>query len=319
MANDKMTKTEVATMLKEALEPFCETLKDLRPALAHPFRQEDCVMASDGHILISIKAKEAGVSIGKFKEMTDFNAHKAIPQVGSDDLLQARTVERSDLLATIDEMKRLEKERQQVIAADVLGVWLSIEALSRIEVAMRICGADAAQLVWHKDGMVVVQLYNAKGEACVTILSMGFLPKDAHVIALPTHDDDDHCSVTIDWQKGAAAWADIKAELARQEEAERMARREVYMVEVVKRAYIPVYAKDADEARRLCDGENWFDPEDDGDDEWMLGDTVPEVEDLEDMDDCYEHVITRDGIVERYDIYELDQISEEWAKKHKED
>ena len=214
-----MTKTEVATMLKEALEPFCETLKDLRPALAHPFRQEDCVMASDGRILIAIKAKEAGVSIGKFKEMTDFNAHKAIPQVGSDDLLQARTIERSDLLATIGEMKRLEKERQQVIAADVLGVWLSIEALSRIEVAMRICGADAAQLVWHKDGMVVVQLYNAKGEACVTILSMGFLPKDAHVIALPTHDDDDHCSVTIDWQKGAAAWADIKAELARQEES----------------------------------------------------------------------------------------------------
>ena len=318
MANDKMTKTGVATMLKEALEPFCETLKDLRPALAHPFRQEDCVMASDGHILIAIKAKEAGVSIGKFKEMTDFNAHKAIPQVGFDDLLQARTIERSDLLATIDEMKRLEKERQQVIAADVLGVWLSIGILSRIEVAMRICGADAAQLVWHKDGKVVVQLYNAKGEACVTILSMGFKPKDAHVITLPTHDDDDRCSVTIDWKKGAAAWADIKAELARQEEAERMARREVYMVEVVKRAYIPVYAKDADEARRLCESE-WFDPEDDGDDEWMLGDTVPEVEDLEDMDDCYEHVITRDGIVERDEIYDLDQISEEWAKEHKED
>ena len=124
--------------------------------------------------------------------------------------------------------------------------------------------------------------------------------------------------MTIDWQKGAAAWADIKAELARQEEAERMARREVYMVEVVKRAYIPVYAKDADEARHLADS-NWIDPEDDGDDEWMLGDTVPEVEDLDDMDDCYEHVITRDGIVERDEIYELDQISEEWAKKHKED
>ena len=77
MANDKMTKTEVATMLKEALEPFCETLKDLRPALAHPFRQEDCVMASDGHILIAIKAKKAGVSIGKLKEMTDFNGHVA--------------------------------------------------------------------------------------------------------------------------------------------------------------------------------------------------------------------------------------------------
>ena len=306
-------------MLKEALEPFCETLKDLRPALAHPFRQEDYVMASDGHVLIAIKAKEAGVSIGKFKEMTDFNARKVIPQVGLYDLLNARTIERIDLLTTIDEMKWLEKERQQVIAADILGVWLSIEGLSRIEVAMRICGAEAAQLVWHKDDKVVVQLYNAKGEACVTILSMGFKPKDAHVIALPTHDDDDHCSVTIDWQKGAAAWADIKAELARQEEAERMARREVYMVEVVKRAYIPVYAKDADEARRLCDSESWFDPEDDGDDEWMLGDTVPEVEDVEDMPDCYEHVITRDGIVERDEIYELDQISEEWAKEHKED
>ena len=103
-------------MLKEALEPFCTTMKDLRPALAHPFRQEDCVMASDGHVLIAIKAKEAGVSISKFKEMNDFNAHKAIPQVGSDDLLQARTIERSDLLATIDDMKRLEKERQQVTA-----------------------------------------------------------------------------------------------------------------------------------------------------------------------------------------------------------
>ena len=305
-------------MLKEALEPFCTTIKDLLPALAHPFRQEDCVMASDGHVLIAIKAKEACVSIGKFKEMTEIDAHKAIPQVGSDDLLQARTIERSDLLATVDDMKRMEKERQQVTAADVLGVWLSIEGLSRIEVAMRICGAEAAQLVWHKDGKVVVQLYNAKGEACVTILSMGFKPKDAHVIALPTHDDDDHCSVTIDWQKGAAAWADIKAELARQEEAERMARREVYMVEVVKHAYIPVYAKDADEARRLCDSE-WFDPEDDGDDEWMLGDTVPEVEDLDDMDDCYEHVITRDGIVERDEIYDLDQISKEWAKEHKEE
>ena len=305
-------------MLKEALEMFCEPLKDLRPALAHPFRQEDYVMASDGHILIAIKAKEAGVSIGKFKEMTDFNARNVIPQVDFNDLLQARTIERSDLLATIDKMKRLEKERQQVIAADVLGVWLSIEGLSRIEVAMRICGAEVAQLVWHKDYKVAVQLYNAKGEMCVTILSMGFSTKDAHVTTLPTHDDGDHCLATIDWQKGAAAWVDIKAELARQEEAERMARREVYMVEVVKRAYVPVYAKDADEARRLCESV-WFDPEDDGDDEWMLGDTVPEVEDVDDMADCYEHVITRDGIVERDKIYELDQISEEWAKKHKED
>ena len=164
-------------MLKEALEPFCETLKDLRPALEHPFRQEGCVMASNGHILVAIKAKEAGVSISKFKEMTEIDAHKVIPQVGFDDLLQARTIERSDLLATLDEMERLEKERQQVIAADVLGVWLSIEGLSRIEVAMRICGADAAQLVWHKDGMVVVQLYNENGEVCVTILSTVFFAK----------------------------------------------------------------------------------------------------------------------------------------------
>ena len=106
-------------MLKEALEPFCETMKDFRPALAHPFRQEDYVMASDGRILIAIKAKEAGVSIGKFKEMTDFNASKAIPPVGFDDLLKARIIERGDLLAAIDEMKRLEGERQQVCFSPV--------------------------------------------------------------------------------------------------------------------------------------------------------------------------------------------------------
>lgn len=304
-------------MLKEALEPFCDTMNDLHPALAHPFRQEGCVMASEGHVLISIKAKEAGVSIGKFKEMTDFNACKVIPQVGFNELLQARIILRSDLLATIDEMKRLEKERKQVIAADVWGVWLSMEILSRMEVAMRICGAEAARLVWHKDFHVAVQLDNAKGQACVTILCMGFKPDNAHVIALTTQECD-HCAVVIDWRKGAEAWAEIKADLARHEEAERMARREVYMVEVVKRAYIPVYAKDADEARRLCENE-WFDPEDDGDGEWMLGDTVPEAEDLEEMSDCYEHVITRDGIVKRDKIYDLNQISEEWANKHKED
>lgn len=317
MTNDKMTKTDVAAMLKEALEPFCVTMKDLRPALAHPFRQEGCVMASEGHVLISIKAKEAGVSIGKFKEMTDFNACKAIQQVGFNELLQARIILRSDLFATIDEMKRLDKEREQVIAADVLGVWLSIEMLSRMEVAMRICGAEASRLVWHRDSKVAVQMDNAKGQACVTILCMGFKPDDAHVIALTTQDCD-YCDVVIDWQKGAEAWAEIKADLARQEEAERMARREVYMVEVVKRAYIPVYAKDADEARRLCKN-TWFDPEDDGDDEWMLGDTVPEAEDLEEISDCYRYVITRDGIVTRDKIYDLNKISEEWAKEHKED
>jgi len=48
----------------------------------------------------------------------------------------------------------------------------------------------------------------------------------------------------------------------------------------------------------------------------MVGDTMPKVEDLDDMDDCYRHVITRDGIVDRDEIYELDQISEEWAKKN---
>ena len=44
------------------------------------------------------------------------------------------------------------------------------------------------------------------------------------------------------------------------------------------------------------------------------------MEDLEDLDDCYKHVITRDGVVERDDIYELMQISEEWHRKqNKED
>lgn len=95
-----------------------------------------------------------------------------------------------------------------------------------------------------------------------------------------------------------------------------MARREVYLVQVQKIAYIPVYAKNADEARQMVDGDAWFDPEDDGDDEWFLGDEVPETEDLDDLDDCYKHVITRDGVVHRDEIYNLEQISEEWQKQH---
>lgn len=321
MKQSKPTKIEVAQMLNEALEPFCETMKELRPSLAHPFRQkdgdgQDCALASNGHILVRIRAKEAGIAISPFVKMDDFDAHKPIPEVGFEDLMKARTLRLSDLQSAINEMKQYEQEQKQVTAASFGGVWLSLVAVMHIEAVMRICGAEAARLVWKKGGKVVLQLDNEKGQEAVTILHMGFSPDDAHVITPLTTEGCDHCAVCIDWQKGIAAWADIKAEMEREAEAERMARREVYMVQMVKIAYIPVYAKNAEEARQLADSEAWYEPEDDGDDMWLLGDEVPEAEDIDYIADCYKHVITRDGIVERDRIYELDQISEEWQEKH---
>lgn len=308
-------------MLQEALEPFCEGYKDLRPTLAHPFRQKDgdgrdCIFASDGHVLICIYAKEAGVAIGTFKPMDEFNSTKVIPFVGFEDILTARTVRRESLRKTIDQMKQWESEKKQVASARLQGVELSIEALSHIEVAMRICGLDAARLVWNKNGMVMLTADNAKGQTGVNILHMGWSPEGAHVIDVPTDEGCQSEAVRISWQRGSAEWANIKAEQEREQEAERMARREVYLVQVQKIAYIPVYAKNADEARQMVDGDAWFDPEDDGDDEWFLGDEVPETEDLDDLDDCYKHVITRDGVVHRDEIYNLEQISEEWQKQH---
>ena len=307
-------------MLKEALEPFCETLKDLRPALAEPFRQQDSnkcdyVMASDGHVLIRIKAKEAGVAVGKFKKMDEFDAHKAIPFIGFNELLNAWAVSREDIVQTIAKMKAHEEEMKHRTLAELYGVKLSMEALSHIDVAMRICGAEQARLVWHEDFKVLLQLDNGKHQDAVSILHMGMTGDGTEHIFHVAVSKCDGADFSIDWQRGAKAWADIKAEQERKAEEERMARREVYLVQMVKVAYIPVYAKDADEARRLADSEAWFDPEDDGDDQWMLGDEVPEAEDLDMMDDCYQHVITRDGVVERDEIYELDQISEEWQKK----
>lgn len=78
----------------------------------------------------------------------------------------------------------------------------------------------------------------------------------------------------------------------------------------------PVYARNADEALRLCNSAIWVDQGDDWDSEWQLGDTVPEVMDLEYIKDRYNHFITRDGVVSRDEIQERDRISEEWHKKH---
>lgn len=308
-------------MLKEALLPFCDD-SELRPTMAKPFRQKDsdgrdCIVASNGHILIRIRAKEAGVAVGGFTPQEKPNVNNVIPAVGFDRLLSARTVCREDMTRLLADMKHHEETERQVAAADVQGVLLSINGLSHIERAMAFCGADMARLVWAEGSVVMLHLLGSCGREAVTILHMCFNPEDCRRFPLPTQDDCDGSLTTIDWQRGAAAWAEAKQRLEREREAERMARREVYMVEVVKRAYIPVYAKDADEARRLVTG-NWIDPEDNGDDEWMLGDTVPEAEDVDDLDDCYESILTRDGTVTRDEIYELEQISEQWHKEHRE-
>lgn len=323
MANDKKpTRAEVAEVLREALMPFCEKYKDLRPDLAEPFRQQDgdgrdCICASEGHVLICIRSKEAGVAVGGFPKMDRFNVHNAIPAVVFADLLAAKTLRRDDVAKVISDMKAYEDSKRKPAIADLQGVWMSMEGLSHIEVAMRICGAEAARLACHKGVKVVLQLLNEKGQEAVTILHMGLADnkEGRKVFAVPATEGCDEQAVRIDWTRGIREWADIKAEQQRQEEADRMARREVYMVLVVKRAYIPVYAKDADEARRLVDND-FIDPEDDGDDEWMLGDEVPETEDVDDLEDCYEHILTRDGVVDREDIYELEQISEEWHRNH---
>ena len=326
MTNEKKpTRAEVAKVLREALLPFCEEYKDLRPDLAEPFRQQDgdgrdCICASDGHVLIRIWSKEAGVAVGGFPKRDKPCVHNVIPAIGVNNLLAARTLRRDDVAKVISDMKAYEDSEQQPAIADLQGVWMTMEGLSHIETAMHICGAEAARLVWHKDVKVSLQLLNDKGQETVTILHMGLADnaKSRKVFCVPAAEGCDEQAVRIDWQRGIQAWADIKAERQRQEEADRMARREVYMVLVVKRAYIPVYAKDADEARRLVDN-NWIDPEDGGDDEWMLGDEVPEPEDVDDLDDCYESILTRDGVVDRDEIYELEQISEEWHKNHQKD
>lgn len=307
-------------MLKEALQPFCYE-KDwcIRESMTAPFRQadpdgRDCVMASDGHVLIRIKAKEAGVAVGGFRKMDDFNAHKVIPTVDFERRLKARIVRRADMVQMIDQMEQHEAETKQVAVASVGGVQLIIDGLSRIERLMAFCGAEQAMLVWNEENKVMLEMQNDRRQEAVTILQMGAEPDDCRVFVLHTYEAADTADVSIDWQRGSEAWAEAKAKLEREQEAERMARREVWLVQVVKRAYIPVYAKNAEEARRLADKE-FFDPEDGGDDEWMLGDEVPEAENVDALDDCYKHVITRDGVVQRDKIYELDQISDEWEKK----
>lgn len=320
MKEEKLSKKQVGAMLKEALQPFCYE-KDwyIRASMTEPFRQadpdgRDCVMASDGHVLICIKAKEAGVAVGGFRKMDDFNAHKVIPTVGLAHRMDTRVVRRADMRQVLDQMEQHEAETKQVAVASVGGIQLVIDGLSHLERLMAFCGAEQALLVWHEQDKVMLEMQNAKGQAAVTVLQMGSKPDDCRVFTLPDYDDDDRHDIRIDWQRGSEAWAEAKAKLEREQEAERMARREVYLVQVVKRAYIPVYAKNADEAQRLAD-KVFFDPEDDGDDEWMLGSEVPEAEDVDDLDDCYEHVITRDGVVHRDEIHDLDQISEEWEKK----
>lgn len=315
MDNEKTyKKTEVAQFLNEALMIFCEEDKDLRPSLAVPFRQQDCVLASDGCFLIRIKTKEAGVGIGAFRKMDDFDAQAPIPFIGFHELLTSWTVRRVDMVQVLDQMKKYEDETRQPVVADMCGIMLTMKGLSQIEKAMAILGAEQGRLVWHQDNKVVIQLDNGKKRDAITILRLGSSAEKKHVIALPLSIYRDGTDVSIDWLRGMRAWADIKAEMERKAETERMARRAVYMVNVVRSGFIPVYARNADEALSLCSAHlNCLDPEDD-DGCWMLGDTVPEAVDMDDMDDCYESFITRDGVVERDDICQLDQLSEEWHK-----
>lgn len=143
----KPTSKEVAAYLKEALQPFCEQMKGLRPALAEPFRQadhdgEDCVMASDSHVLICIRAKKAGCAVSPFRKMDDFDAHKPIPHIDFNHRLQARTVRRIDMELLLEQMEKHEQEHKQTAVADVLGVLLTIDGLSHLERAMAIFGAE---------------------------------------------------------------------------------------------------------------------------------------------------------------------------------
>lgn len=318
MNNDKkLSRAAVAQYLKEALQIFCDPLNDLRPELADPFRQDDYVMASDGRCLIRIKAKEAGVAVSPFKKMYNFDAQKPVPFIGFNELLNARVVRRVDIVQTIVKLKQFEEEYFQLAVASINGVKLSIECLSHIEKAMAICGAHQARLVWSQDYKVMLELDNEKHCTVVTILLLGLAGEDSkwHVITLPSCKLCENTDVSVNWQKGMEYWNELKAKMAREAEEERMARRTVYLVEVVKIAYIPVYAKDEKEARQLCE-KNFIEPEDDGDDEWMLGDMVPEPVDMEDLFDCYEHVVTMDGVVDRDAVCKLDQISQEYQRKH---
>lgn len=315
MANGKkLSRKDVAQYLKEALEPFCDKT-DIRPALAAPFRQEGCIYATNGKVLLCIKSKEADCSVSPFRK-DGLDVTSVMPVVDFEHLLRSRTVRRKDLKLAIERMQKAENRRPVLAVADFGGVKLDINGLSFIEVAMRICGAEAGRLVWNERFKVMLHFTNAKGQEAVTILLLGCNPEEYQIVSLPIAYYKEGDPVCIDWQRGMEEWAGIKSDMERKEEEERMARRKVFMVEVVKARHIPVYARNADEALRLCNSVIWVDQDDDWDSEWQLGDTVPEVMDLEYIKDRYNHFITRDGVVSRDKIQELDRISEEWHKKH---
>lgn len=311
---DKPTKKEVAAMLSEALQPFCYEDADWAQGLQKPFRQHDCICASEGHVLIRIRAKEAGAAIGQFQKVGKPDVESVIPAIDFEHQLNARIVSRKDMAALIERMKQYEAEKKQLTVADVGGIRLVIDGLSRMERAMAFCGAEQARLVWHEDDKVVVELTNERDQEAVTILQMGCDPKDCRVFTLLTTEATDDADTRICWQRGMEAWREAKEKLAREEEAERMARREVYMVEVVKRAYVPVYAKNADEARYLCE-KHCGEPEKEWDAEWELGDTVPEAEDAEDVSEDYKTCITSEGEVPFDRIFEMEQIGEQWHQQ----
>lgn len=315
----KQTKKEVAAMLSEALQPFCyEDAADWAQGFQKPFRQHDCICATEGHVLIRIRAKEAGAAIGQFPKVDKPDVESVIPVIDFEHRLNARIVSRKDMTALIERMKRHEAEKKQVAVADVGGIRLIIDGLSRMERVMAFCGAKQARLVWHEDNKVVIELTNERDQEAVTILQMNCNPKDFLVFTLSTTEVTDDADTRICWQRGMEAWRKAKEKLAREEEAERMARREVYMVEMVKRAYVPVYAKNADEARYLCD-KHCGEPEKDWEAEWELGDTVPEAEDAEDVSENYKTCITCEGEVSFDRIFEMEQISEQWHQQQESD
>lgn len=317
-----MTNKETSEYLLQAMQHFCGD-NVLRPQFKTPFVQDGWLVATDGRILVRIHPESVDADTDLLNEHerkveaklpNGFrlpNVSMVMPRfLGNDD----RHIDREYLCNFVWQMEEWEHANPSPAILRIGEVYLTINGATRLKQAIRFLGIEFARIGYDDGNKLVLLAASEDGsQNIVQILQMSCRApqqgEDWKLFELPLVSKPLFRIMPVDLERGRDAYTAYMARQERDREALLRAPREVYMVEMVKRAFIPVYARSEQEAQDIaaCFGDE---PERDWDSEWELSDTLPGIENVDEVASKYEQCLAEDGYVAWDVIRELEGKAE---------
>lgn len=273
ISTEQMSKIDTAE-LKKVLAIFCEKGR-YKGAVNSPFRQGDRVFATDRHSLLCIDSKALGIDLSQF-DSCKMNAEAVMV-----------TLPVSGYVRTTSFAGVGEKDRICLLGETYISIGVARFLLN----ALTLLGMEGAAVHLNPDPHKVSYLSLGPG---IAIFFMPCMPNneiECHIVPI----DSDMPDMTVRFNHDVASMWIKQEEEARI--ADEQAQRYIFLVPFVKRACVPVYAKDEKEAQAIAE-ENG-DPGSDSESMWELDDTSsPEVLDINEARESYtEGVFGKDGFL----------------------